>query len=380
MEFLDLIETIRAEEADAKRLYAGDGRSVRSMSSDSPEYLARLAEAATLIADVYDGRKPGRLLAEAMTTSDFPYLFGDVLDRQLLANYREVPATYQTWARQSTVRDFRTAKRFYTNGGEDILTAVKEREEYPEVSRDEGKYELSVSKYGKSFSISWETFINDDLDALKDQPARFAKAARYSEERYATGLIANNASFFTTGQGNRRTSAGGQLSVASLTAGFQAMADMTDPAGLPILNTPSILLVPPALEVTAMTILNSTEYTYNGDGTTVEWMKVANWLRSKVQLVVNYWLPILDGSKGDTAWYLFASPNEGRGAVEFAKLRGHEAPEIFMKAPDAQRIGGGLNAMDGDFSTDDIRYKIRHVFGGAVLDYRYAYMSEGNSA
>lgn len=379
MEFLELVETIKGEEADAKRLFGTEGASVRTMHKDSPEYLTKLAEAATLIADVYDGRKPGRMLAEAMTTSDFPYLFGDVLDRQMLANYREVPATYPAWARISTVSDFRTAKRFYVNGGEDILTAVKEREEYPEVSRDEGKYELSVAKYGKSFSISWETFINDDLGALADQPMRFAKAARYSEERYVTSLIANNATLYTTAQLNRRTSAGGQLSVQSLTDAFGAMATLKDPAGLPILNSPAILMVPPSLEVTAANILNSTEFTYNGDGTVVEWMKVSNWVRSKLTMIVNHWLPILDTTKGTTGWYLFANPGDGRAAVEFAKLRGHESPEIFMKSPDSQRIGGAPNLMDGSFESDDIRYKVRHVFGGTTLDYRYTYFSEGNS-
>jgi hypothetical protein len=46
------------------------------------------------VADDLEGRRPLHHLREAMTTSDFPLLFADILDRQLLANYE---ATVPTW-------------------------------------------------------------------------------------------------------------------------------------------------------------------------------------------------------------------------------------------------------------------------------------------
>ncbi len=58
-------------------------------------------------------------------------------------------------------------------------------------------------------------------------------------------------------------------------------------------------------------------------------------------------------------------------------LSGHESPEMFMKASNAIPIsqnsmgasGAGMSSpMDGDFDTDSILYKVRHILGGTLLD------------
>ena len=60
-----------------------------------------------------------------------------------------------------------------------------------------------------------------------------------------------------------------------------------------------------------------------------------------------------------------------------ARLRGHEEPEIFMKNPNAIKIGGGQDPFNGDFDYDSVEYKVRHVCGAAVADYRGSYASTG---
>jgi len=75
---------------------------------------------------------------------------------------------------------------------------------------------------------------------------------------------------------------------------------------------------------------------------------------------------------------VFASPAEGRPAVEMGFLRGHETPETFVKLADSQLLGGGVtDPSEGDFDTDSIQYKIRHVFGGTRLDPKMAVASNG---
>jgi hypothetical protein len=97
-----------------------------------------------------------------------------------------------------------------------------------------------------------------------------------------------------------------------------------------------------------------------------------------VQLVINPWLPIVDTTKGATAWYLFADPGMGRPALEVGFLRGHETPELFLKSPNATRIGGGpVAAEDGDFETDGVNYKVRHVYGGSLIEPKAAVASPG---
>lgn len=394
IEFLDLIETIRAEEASPAKLYAGEGVRARRKSAD-PRYTQKLLEAARLYARVLEGDKWAALtFQEALTTADFPYLFGDIIDRQLLANYAETPYTWDQVARSATVSDFRTVKRFVVNGGETTLTAVPQGTDYPESSISDASYSYAVAKYGRRMPFSWESMINDDLDALKDVPARFGKAARRSEEKFVTQLYAGTTgplnTVFTSGNKNIvNTTNGGSatnpaLSISGLQDAFAVLGNMLDSGGDPIMIDGVTLVVPPALEVVANNIINATEILVGVFPTTGnnQQIRTANWMRNRVRIAVNSYLPIVsNSSNGNSSWYLFANPSSGRPALEFGKLRGHESPEVFIKAPNAQRVnGGGVNVMDGDFDTDSIIYKVRHVFGGTAIDPKMVVASNGTGA
>ena len=205
--FNETVENIAAEEASVGKLFGGDGTRVRKdPSREGPQYLGRLREAAEFVADVASGRRPMHHLQEAMSTSDFPLLFADVLDRQLLASYQETEPVWQNFCRRSTVPDFRSVKRFAVDGAEAVLPAVAEREEYPEASLSEAQDTYSVSKYGRRLDLSWEAIVNDDLDAFRRSPERLARAARRSEDRFATELFADSsgphASLYTAGYSN----------------------------------------------------------------------------------------------------------------------------------------------------------------------------------
>jgi len=386
-EFLEVIENIRAEEASVQRLFGSEGQGVRQAHGrNNPEYMKKLAEAAKFMADVFEGRRPVYHLQEAMTTSDFPYLFGDVLDRQLLANYRETPAVYRNYCRIATVRDFRTVKRFTVSGAEAVLDEVKEQAEYPESSLSEGKYDYSVSKYGRRIPFSWESLINDDLDALRDIPARFGRAARRTEQKFATGLYVDSsgphASLYTAGNSNIVTG-NPALSVAALQTAMTILAAQTDSDGEPIIIDAVHLVVSPALEITAENILNALQLELiESGGTSNQKLIAVNWMKNRLKLHVDPYIPIVASSaNGNTSWFLFADPANNRPALEVGFLRGHTEPEIFIKSPNAQRVGGGAaDPMAGDFDTDSIQYKVRHVLGGTQMDPKMTVASNGSGA
>lgn len=385
MEFLQLIESIWAEEASIQKLFGSEGQGVRSVRGRAnPEYMSRLAEAAKFVADVMEGRRPAYHLREALTTSDFPLLFGDILDRQLLANYREAPATYQNYCKIAQVPDFRTVKRLYVDGAQGVLTEVKPQAEYPERKLTEGKYEYAVRKYGARIPFAWETNINDDLDALKDIPERFGRAARRTEEKLATELFVDangpHASFYTAQNGNI-VPGNPPLSVAGLQAALQLLSEMKDSDGEPIVIDMVHLVVPPALEITANNILNALQLELAAEGGDASRkLVVANWMKNRLKLHVNAYIPMVASTaNGNTSWFLFADPKNGRPAIEIGFLRGHTEPEIFMKSPNAQRVGGGaVNPLDGDFDTDSIQYKVRHVLGGTRMDPKMTVASNGS--
>lgn len=395
MEFMQVVETIEAERASVEKLFNGpdDAGYQRVGRRQDPQYLTNIQEAVRLLTDVRAGRRSYHLLEAAMSTSDFPLLMADVLDRQLLGNYRETPQTYNQYCRVGTVRDFRTVKRFAINGGEGRLQKVgtiPEASEYQYDTISEAKYEYSVAKYGKKFALTWEDLINDDLGAFGDLPARLSRAARRTEEFFATDLFVGasgpDATFFAAGNKNISTAGSGGvnpvLSIAGLQNAMQILAGQTDSDGEPIVITAVTLVVPPALEVPAQNILNATLIRATGAGGVAgQELEVANWMRSKVTLVVNPYIPIIAATaNGNTSWFLFANPGDGRPALEVGFLRGHTEPELFRKAPNAQRAGGGADPTDGDFETDAVEHKVRHVLGGTLMDPKMAYASNGSAA
>jgi len=313
-------------------------------------------------------------IREALTTSDFPHLFGDVLDRQVLASYKAVDPVWKAFVKMSTVRDFKVSDRYAITGGDQLLALVAEKGEYLASERNEDRYHLSVLKYGRQFDISWEALINDDLGALKDTPERFARAAVRTEHNLVTSTYAGNVALYGGGFGN---TTGAALTIASLEAGVAAMASFLDANLQPIMNRAKFLVVPPVLEMTARQILTSA---------TKQWLQTAGVVATVaypttnvisqygLQLIVDPYLAIYAfGAEQATQWFLFADPRD-IAALEFAHLAGHERPEICMKASDKVTVGGGpIGPMSGDFATDNVLYRVRHVFGGTTLDWRATY-------
>jgi hypothetical protein len=273
------------------------------------------------------------------------------------------------------------------SGAEAVLVEVPQQTIYPSAKLDEAYAEYRVLKYGRRLPFSWETMINDDLQALQDVPQRFGRAARRSEDKYATQLHVDangpHASVYTGGNKNQ-VSTNQVLSIGALQSAFTTLAAQVDADSEPIMIDAVILEVPPSLEITARNILNAIEITAvtGGGGDAIQGMRIVNWMRNKVTLAVNPYIPLVaSSSNGTTTWFLHVSPSSGRPAFEMGFLRGHTEPEIFVKDPNARRVGGGgVNPMDGDFDTDSIEYKVRHVFGGAVMDPIMTIGSDGSGS
>jgi hypothetical protein len=113
-------------------------------------------------------------------------------------------------------------------------------------------------------------------------------------------------------------------------------------------------------------------------GTAQQNLITQNWMRNRLSLAVNPYIPIVASSaNGNTSWFVHAKQAD-RPPFKMAFLRGHVEPEIFIKAPNATRVGGGADAMNGDFDTDSIEYKVRHVFGGSAIDPKMTVGSNGS--
>jgi hypothetical protein len=454
---MNLIQYMRNSESDGGRsgyTFSGSPTSIEELSRErgftpassgagfrgtSQQYQeARAWTEATLARAIKGDRWASLRLREALTTSDFGTLFGDVIDRSILANYAETPYSWSAYCKRATIQDFRLAKIFRVDRGAAVLdgpilpnsysatgsgsTGLEQVSEYPMRKRVATDYTDQLYKFGARMDFAWETLINDDLDALKDTPALFGRAARRTEEERATKLYVSstgpNTTFFSNTNKNLLNATNlttlltyyglnnnPPLSITALQAAMVLMMQQRDLDGEPISIEGVTLVVPPALKITAMSIVNATQVWMNDTGGTyatpnsnsaisLQRLITENWAKGIVKIAVDYYLPVVDTTHGLTGWYLFADPNLGRPALQQSFLRGHEMPEIFMKLPNAVAIGEGTmgpgmgampgttmaNPMEGDFESDTIAYKIRHVLGGTLLDPIMAVASSGANA
>lgn len=358
---------------DAGTLLGGGPASHRN---PSPQRAKAIVEAAEMWGRAWDGSARAALaVAEAMSTSDlFRSVTGDVLDRELLARYEDIPVQWTGYARRVTVRDFKPKNLVDILGGRTPLDQVAELAPYPEAVHDTKEYKIQVGKFGRRFGHSWEASINDDLDELRQIPDQFAQAARLTEDKTARALIANadgtpNAGFFNSGNGNDIATP--TLTHTSLSTAITTVSTKKDAQGNVLVPGDLVLVVGPALAMDARRLLNATEIrTGTGSKTVVE----SNWLKGAITLVVDAGLP-------GTSWFVLPAPSAPRPAVAVAFLRGHETPDLRVADVSGSRPGGGsVSPEEGSFNEDGVFYRVRHVVGGATVIPTHTYASNGTVA
>jgi hypothetical protein len=307
------------------------------------------------------------------TTGSFSNLLLDAANKTLLAGYEEAPYTWNIWARQATsVDDFKNINRIrFSEMGTPEM--VPENSNYPESRLADSKEVYRVEKYGSMFSVTWETVINDDLDAISRIPAMQGAACRRKQNQAVYSVLTSNPAMADTGalfNSTAQTTAGGHAnlsgasaapSVTTLNAMFLSMMTKTgmtvNGVAGPILNIqPSFLIVPAALSATALQLVGSVADPSVG-GSTAGNSNTKNIYGPNadrpLRVVVE---PVLDASSA-TAWYGAASTSQV-DTIELSFLAGEESPVLEN---------------EWDFDKDVYKYKVRQTFGVAPIDFRGLY-------
>lgn len=276
------------------------------------------------------------------TTSDFPTIFGNVLNKSLLKGYSEFPYTADRWTSEGSINNLQPAVKTGL-GSFGLLAKVPEAGEYQSTTIDELSAQMQLEKFGKVFGITWEMMINDDVGAMVGIPLKMGQAARRSVETEAYTLLNDNVlvqdgtALFTVAHAN---GASDVLAGPALQAGIAAIKKQKTASGENAGLVPAYLVVPPDLEFTARDLVKQT--TTGGE---------ANILSGIVEVIVS---PFLTSA---TAWFLVANPTFNDTA-EIAYLRGQTQPQLFSEMA---------------WRTDGTEYKVRHVYDAAILDYRGFY-------
>lgn len=344
---------------------------------------ALVSKAESLLENAIAGKwGADKALAEAFSTSDFKLAAFAAIDKEMLAQYNEIPETWRQYTTVTTVNDFRP-KRLLDRWRNTVgLERVPELHEYPtEDDRGSADYSIEVRKFGRRFALSWESWVNNEaIQELEDLPAVLARQARETEAINAvTNLIKAdrsgvNTDFFKAGNGNAPTAL--PLTLENLDLVLGQMALKVAGSGKNIVQPDLIVVIPKALERTAERIkaIRSIRIT-DGDTET----EFDNYL-GNVEFVVDPFLDFFNNhAKAATTWFVLPKPNQGRPALWAAFLRGYETPDLRVKADTGTTLSGGnISPLEGSFEVDDIQYRARHIVGRQVGDPLFTYVSLGS--
>jgi|694.fasta_scaffold19329_10 hypothetical protein len=291
------------------------------------------------------------------TTGSFANLLLDAANKTLLAGYEEAPYTWNLWARQAaSVADFKNINRIRF-GESPNLEMVPENTDYKEGAMTDSKETYKVEKFGRLFTITWETVVNDDLDAISRIPQMHGNAARRTQNQKVYEVLTSNptmgdgvALFGSHASGSNTSGGAGAPAVGTLNTGFTAMRRQTGLNSSTILNiAPRYLIVPVSYEATALELVNSTSYNAANNNEGVRNIYGPGGPRSLTVIGE----PQLDASS-TTVWYLAADPGQ-IDTVELTFLQGEESPVIES---------------EWDFDKDVYKNKVRQTFGVKAIDWR----------
>ncbi len=295
------------------------------------------------------------LLMRAHSTSDFPFLLENVLNKSLGVVYAKAEPTYRKIARQRTYMDFRAHPTIRPGDFPKLQTVSPENGEIKGGTATEAKEATQVTAYGVQITFSRQLLVNDSLGGLQrvidDQGP---SVARYEEEVFYTMLLTASGAGPTLLETTRAVfnttdltlaGAGAAISTTSIGAGRAVMMGQTSKSGAKLNVMPSILLCGPAKITEAETVLVPVQAAQASQ---------VNLFAGRVSPLASAWIP-------GNAWYLFADPSV-LPSFEWGLLEGYTAPRFRMEEP---------------FGVQGTRMSLEHDFGCGAIDFRGSYRNPG---
>lgn len=287
------------------------------------------------------------IVKRAIATTDYPNILTNTFRYNFLGFYNGVVQEWKKFASRKTATDFRRKDNLALDGN----IAFEEIPEGGEVKEGVFLYEenhsIQLKSFGKSYSITRQAIINDEIGLFESFPRLLALGSQQFQSKKIWDLIVNNAktsdgkALFHADHKNLITP-GTALSIESLGIARAKMARQRTPASdLDLQLVPGVLVVPPELQTKAEQITSSIMATENGN---------VNPFAGKIQVVTSTALT------SPTEWYLFADTSfAALDGIVYAYLNGNEGVSIESMV---------------DFNTGNMKVKGLLDFDARVWNYQ----------
>jgi transcriptional regulator with XRE-family HTH domain len=316
-----------------------------------------------IVREMFYGGQDNARARESLTTTGLGNVILDAMRKRMLDGWSmddRIALLKRICGRNwgTSLEDFRTVNRMRF-GGYGLLPTVAQSGTYqPLTSPEDEKVTFTPAKKGGTEDATMEAIANDDAGVLARIPDELRLAAVETLYQAILDIFVNNSTIYDSSaifrSGNKTSSA---FSKSELNTARQAMRSQTRPKDttkvLGSRNLPKIWLGPNELEETALILAGSRVVVGATNQAATE---EPNLHRGLEVLVVDYWTDAAD-------CLVMADPMEC-DTIEVGFYQGREVPEIFVQ--DMVNVGSMFNA-------DKITYKVRHIHGHAVLDYRPFY-------
>lgn len=292
------------------------------------------------------------------SSSDFPKILANVLNKSLRKGYEESPQTFHFMTEFVSASDFKDISNLQL-GEAPQLELVDENGEYKSGTIVESREVYAMKEYGKKFGLSRKAMINDDRNAFTRIPDAFGKQTANLESDIVWAIITGNQvmedtlGLFQTATHKNLAGAGAAISITTLSAARVDIRRQKGLDGLTHLNLlPMWLVVPVSQQSLAEQFLSDLVIPEAAGG-----VNPFRSSKSGIQLIVE---PRLDDASL-VSWYLFAD----RGQIDMiqaATLDGKRGPTLATR--------------DG-FDVAGMEWRVNYDFGARALDYRGFYKNPG---
>lgn len=250
------------------------------------------------------------------STSDFPKLVGDAINKVAAQQYEESRTPLTAIARTMLVPDFNET-RAIAIGGAGMLQELNEAGEIVATTRPEAAQGIKLKTYAARIDLSRELIINDRLGLLGDSTREFAQMATRRENAQIVAALTSVANLddgeppFDDSRGN--TTATENLTEDTLSTLRQAMRTRVGLDADSRINVdPRFLIVGPDRETAAEKLIAAITPAESDN---------VNPFAGRLSLIVESMLPVA------SHWYLAAAPSQ-LAALVIANLESAPGPQV----------------------------------------------------